>query len=345
MYDLPPALQQPGTHLMDIVSHRIARGSYRGTSGEEYLKERMTRDQKAFEKIQELRDGRIIAVSSRPIAGGGWVRTHEDITERRQIEARIAEQKAINEMQRSFISMASHEFRTPLAIIDSSAQKLKARASVMTPEDIISRADTVRSATKRIVALMESVLAVAKHDDGHFKIAPSHCDVRKVVLDCIERQREAGAPHEISADLAALPDGIIADDSALDLVFTNLLSNAVKYSPPTSPVEIRGRVVGRDVVLEFVDHGIGMDEADVSKLFTRFFRAKTAVGTAGTGIGLYVVKLLTEQHGGSASVASVKGQGTTFTVRLPLDGPDAMTASVGDRTEISADGATASRAA
>ena len=352
VYDLPEELLRPGTPFAEFMNYYVKRES--GSDDPSETKD--VRDWidghfaklasgKPFTDTQHLSNGRTVLARVGPIADGGWVDVLEDITERRQIDAKIAEQKALNEIQRGFFSMASHEFRTPLAIIDSSAQKLKMRAGDIKPNDIVVRAEMIRTSVKRITALMNSVLALAKHDSGHFRLSPTNCDIREVLLDCIRRQTEAGATHKFHVDAAALPDSICADASALDQVFTNLLSNAVKYSPATNPIEIRGWRVENEAVLEFTDHGIGMDEEDVSQLFSRFFRAKTALGIAGTGIGLYVVKILAEQHGGSVAVRSAMGQGTTFTVRLPVSGPGAISTDVVDSVQVSGDEAVDSRAA
>ena len=104
-------------------------------------------------------------------------------------------------------------------------------------------------------------------------------------------------------------------------MLTNLLSNAIKYSPDAQDIKIRALASGDDIIIEIRDHGIGIDEEDLPKMFGKFFRAKTSVGIAGTGIGLYLTKTLVEMHGGSISLQSMRGEGSTFTVRLPIAGP------------------------
>lgn len=237
----------------------------------------------------------------------------------RELEEALAREKELNELQRGFVTMASHEFRTPLAIIDGSVQKLKRRADAVTPEQICSRADTIKGSVQRIISLMDSVLSLAKHDNGQVQINKASCDIRKIVTDCVDRQYDAGTPQRIAFDPGNISESIVADGSALDQIFTNLLSNAVKYSPEDSTIEVNGKQEDGNVVFEIRDYGIGMDEDDQEKLFTRFFRAKTAQGISGTGIGLYVVKALTEQHGGSIAVKSALGAGTTFTLKLPIN--------------------------
>jgi signal transduction histidine kinase len=105
-------------------------------------------------------------------------------------------------------------------------------------------------------------------------------------------------------------------------VLTNLLSNAVKYAPDAPDIEVKAGTKGDQVVISVRDHGIGIDEDELGRIGERFFRAKTSTGTAGTGIGLNLAKTLVEMHDGSFSVESQKGKGSTFTIRLPINGPD-----------------------
>lgn len=232
----------------------------------------------------------------------------------------LKQQENINDLQRSFIAMASHEFRTPLAIIDSSAQKLKSRAETVAPADIIRRAETIRSAVKRLTDLTDRILSAAKLENGYIALSLQNCDVKQLVIDCCNRQREIEKSHRLNIEFGELPL-ILADDKALGQVFSNLLSNAVKYSQGASCIDVRGWQDGRSIIIEIQDHGVGIDEDDLPKLFSRFFRAKTAEGIAGTGIGLSVVKMIVEQHDGEVAVTSAKGIGTCFTICLPIGGP------------------------
>lgn len=234
----------------------------------------------------------------------------------KQLREALKTQESLNELQRSFVTMLSHEFRTPLAIIDSSAQKLKSRAGTMTLVEIGQRADAIRTAIRRLTDLMEKILASAKYEDGNLPLTFRRCDLRSIVVNCINNVTETCPNHKINAALGDLPE-ILGDREALDQLFDNLLRNAVKYSPNADRVDVRVRTQDGGVTVEIEDYGQGIDEDDLPKLFQRFFRAKNAEGIEGTGIGLSVVKVIAEQHGGSVSIASRRGQGATFTVCLP----------------------------
>jgi signal transduction histidine kinase len=238
-----------------------------------------------------------------------------------ELEAALVKEKELNELQRQFVSMASHEFRTPLAIIDSTAQRLKKSADRMSSEEALKRVDKIRGAVVRMTRLMESTLTAARLEEGKVAIDMQSCDVGQVISEVCLRSQEISKDHIISFEMGALPKSIKADASALDQILTNLLSNAVKYAPGAPDIQVKVFGEGDHVIIQVRDHGLGIDEDDLPNMFGRFFRAKTSTGIVGTGIGLNLVKTLVEMHGGTVSIDSKKDEGSTFTVRLPVDGP------------------------
>ncbi len=240
-----------------------------------------------------------------------------------ELKEALTKERKLNELQRQFVSMASHEFRTPLTIIDGAAQRLKRRAHTdsLTSEDTLHRTDKIRDAVKRMTRLMESTLMAARMEEGKIKVDIGPCDIGKVVQEVCARHQDIAQTHVIAYELVDLPETIQADTSSMEQVLTNLLSNAVKYAPGAPDIEVMAATSGDQIVISVRDHGIGIDQDDLSSIGERFFRAKTSTGIAGTGIGLNLVKKLVEEHGGTASVESVKGEGSTFTIRLPIAGP------------------------
>ncbi len=230
----------------------------------------------------------------------------------------LAREKEVNEQQRQFLSTASHEFRTPLAVIDGPVQRLMRRRDQMTADYLDERLRKIRNAVATMTALMESTLSAAQTDAGTMKIDIKDCDLRRAIDDVCARQHEVSDAHRITRDLRRLPDRIAADANALNQIFTNLISNAVKYARGKPEIAIKGWTEGMDSVVAVSDKGVGIDQEEIPKMFTRFFRASTSTGIPGTGIGLSLVKTLVELHGGAISVASRKGHGSTFTVRLPI---------------------------
>jgi PAS domain S-box-containing protein len=238
-----------------------------------------------------------------------------------ELREALAKEKELNELQRQFVAITSHEFRTPLAIIDSAAQLLKRGAGSLKPGETLDKVERIRGAVQRMTQLMEKTLTAAKMEDGQISVNIRSCNIERIIKDVCALQQQMAKSHVISCHLSDLPETIKADSSALEQVLANLLSNAVKFAPDACDIEINASRDGDDVVISVRDQGLGIDDADLPRIFSRYFRAKTAAGIAGTGIGLNLVKALIEMHGGSVGVESKAGEGSNFTVRLPIGGP------------------------
>jgi PAS domain S-box-containing protein len=240
-----------------------------------------------------------------------------------ELEEALKKEKELNELQRQFVTMASHEFRTPLAIIDTTAQRIKSRADKdkLSCEDANNRVEKIRGAVRRMTRLMESTLSAARMEDGKISVEINPCNIEQIICDVCARQQEIEEMHTISCDLGELPATIQADEGSLEQVLSNLLSNAVKYAPDAPQIDVSARTEGIDVIISVRDHGLGIDEEDLPRIGERFFRAKSSTGITGTGIGLNLVNKLVELHGGKLSIESKKGDGSTFSVSLPIAGP------------------------
>ncbi len=236
----------------------------------------------------------------------------------------LNKEKELNAMQREFVSMASHEFRTPLAIIDSSAQRLARRSHKgrLTQDNLMNHIGKIRGAVSRMARLMESTLTAARLDDGKIKIKIDACKIADLVHEVVARQQEVSANHVIRLSIDDVPDSIQADEGSIDQILTNLLSNAVKYAPGTPEIDVSVTQTEEQIQISVRDYGVGMDEDDLARLGERFFRAKTSTGIEGTGIGLNLVGRLIALHGGTFHADSKISEGSTFTVSLPIAGPD-----------------------
>lgn len=245
-------------------------------------------------------------------------RTAQVAKQTERLELALAKEKEVNVLQRQFVAMASHEFRTPLTIIDSAAQRLERRAGRLSPDDIAARSGKIRNAVQRMITLIESVLSSASFDAGKFKVVVEPYDLRALVTEVCARQQDISPLHKITTDLDELPTEMLGDASLMEKVFSNLLSNAVKYSPNAPRVTVAGRAGGESVYVAVKDEGVGIPKAELPKLFQRFFRASTSSGIAGTGIGLNLVSQIVELHGGRVEVVSGDGEGSTFIIHLPV---------------------------
>ena len=231
----------------------------------------------------------------------------------------LEKERKYNALHREFVTMVSHEFRTPIAIIDGAAQRMERRIGKDTPERQQERIDKIRAAVSRMVELIDSTLSVSRLEAGTIELELADCNFEELLRDVCERQQDIAKGHDIKLVVANLPPSIPIDAKRMDQVFTNLLSNAVKYAPDAQRIEVKAGTVGANVVVSVRDFGVGIPKDEVSRLFQKFFRASTSTGIPGTGIGLHLVKHLIELHGGTIAVDSIEGQGTTFSVTFPAE--------------------------
>jgi signal transduction histidine kinase len=237
------------------------------------------------------------------------------------LEEQLAQEQRLALLQRNFVSMASHEFRTPLTIIDGHARRLSKMKDSISAGQIDERAGKIRAAVLRVTHLIDNLLNSARVIDGGSELyfQPAEMDVAALLHEVCQLHREMVPSAQIVEQFAATaPLPVTGDTKLLFQVFSNLLSNAVKYSPAGGAIEVDAAVTGDSVLVAVVDHGIGIPAADLSRLFERYHRGSNVSGIVGTGVGLYLVKIAIELHGGRIEVQSKEGGGSRFTVTLPL---------------------------
>lgn len=235
-----------------------------------------------------------------------------------ELTAALEKEKEVVEQQRTFISMVSHEFRTPLAIIDGNAQIIEKRGDVLDKGVLEKRAGTIRAAVDRLVNLIETILSAHMIESGRLSITPVPCSLEKIILAAAADQQDISPGHRIVTRIDGLPEIMRLDEKIIRQMMANLLSNAVKYSPDAKTVETEAFVEEGEAVIRVTDHGIGIPENEIPRLFQKYFRATTSTGIPGSGLGLSLVKQFVELHDGTISLQSRVGEGTVVTVRLPL---------------------------
>ena len=237
------------------------------------------------------------------------------------LQEKLAEEQRLMQLQRNFVSMASHEFRTPLTIIDAHAQRLIAMKDRLGPDDLAERARKIRTSVLRMTHLIHNLIDSTRVIDGDVELyfRPAVADLEVLLHEVCVLQREI-APHaRILEDLGTQSLRIFGDSNLLFQVFSNLLSNAVKYSPGTALINVTAHCEEDSHVNICVqDQGIGIPESDCSRVFERYYRGSNAAGITGTGVGLYFVKMVVELHGGTVRAESQTGEGSRITVRLPF---------------------------
>jgi PAS domain S-box-containing protein len=244
-----------------------------------------------------------------------------DITEYKGAEAKIlealAQERDLGALKSRFVSMVSHEVRTPLTTIMSSVDVLQNIPCEETERQELFA--LIQSSIRRMVQLLEDALSIGLRDAGTSTLQPTQVDLVAFCQHLIQDlQSSLGWEHRLELDWHAQESWVCLDSKLLRQILNNLLGNAIKYSAPGSTVTLR--VNHRDDRLQFQvqDQGIGIPQEEQQHLFNDFYRAGNVGAVTGTGLGLAIVKNSVERYGGAITVASNLGVGTTFTVTLPL---------------------------
>jgi len=246
-----------------------------------------------------------------------------DIDDRKRAEvellAAVQREKELSEMKSKFVSTASHEFRTPLATMLSSAELLEHYSESLSPAEKANLLQTIQSGAKRMSEMIDDVLALGRAESGVLKLNLGPTNLRELCARVVSEFRIAqGKGHVITLDDRFDRLEALMDERLLRHILNNLLSNAVKYSPPGSEVTLSLARREEQAVIEIQDRGIGIPLEDQPRMFESFHRASNVENRPGTGLGLAIVKKSVELHGGEISLSSAVGSGTRFTVMLPL---------------------------
>lgn len=246
-----------------------------------------------------------------------------DITLEKQLEERLrlalAKERELNELKSRFVSMASHEFRTPLASIIATTETLLSYRQRLTEQQITERLRKIQDRVDYLSSIMEDVLLLAQLEARRAEFNPKNVDLDAICRSILDEfQHNTVISHPLRYAYDNRLNGAVLDEKLMYQIITNLLSNAIKYSPAGKPVGLRLDYVDNMLVLQVQDEGIGITEADSQHLFEPFHRG-TNVGTiSGTGLGLTIIKEAIELHSGFVTVDSDVGNGTIFTVTIPV---------------------------
>ncbi|MFM9075714.1 MAG: PAS domain S-box protein [Bacteroidota bacterium] len=249
-----------------------------------------------------------------------------DITIRKKAEqelrSALAREAELNTMKTGFITMTSHEFRTPLTTIQSTSELMMMHLSGLDGpvRDKMDRyVDRIIGEVTRLTALMNDILVLGRIDAGKIPFNPIQLDVQAYLHEVLDgKQFLAGDDRVpvVSVNGNAVP--VKADPPLLSHIMTNLVSNALKYSKGAQPPEVNLDFTGPAFMIQVRDYGIGIPEEEIKNLFQSFYRASNAENIQGTGLGLAIVRQFVEMHGGRLGVESNLGEGAVFSIELPF---------------------------
>ncbi|MCC7446024.1 MAG: PAS domain S-box protein [Anaerolineae bacterium] len=289
-------------------------------------------DDYSLDKRYYRKDGQIIyaSITTRAVRDinrqiSYFVTLVQDITARKHLEDELRRaldrEKELNELKTRFVSLVSHEFRTPLSSIQLASELLQRYHHKMTDDQRIARMVGIQTEVRHMVRLLNDVLTISRIERGKLVFNPAPLDVVVCCQDLVETAQAVTDTHRFV--FTATGDCPIhnADSELLQHILTNLINNAVKYSPVGKSIYLNVDCQAEQVMFKVRDEGIGIPIVDQLHIFESFYRAGNIGQIGGTGLGLAIVKQMVERHGGDVTFESEVGIGTTFTVTIPTNIP------------------------
>jgi PAS domain S-box-containing protein len=331
LYGLENAGIKEGSTLEDTMRASIALGNYTPDRAEAIVRERLAsaRLHEPKKLVQRLENGRTIEVDSRPLADGGSVSSFTDITERENAGVALRQAKEMVELadraKSQFLANMSHELRTPLNAIIGFAE-------IMTDKLFGPLGDAryeeyaldIRESGRHLLTLINDILDLSKIEARQANLREEQVDLGEIFTSCGRLVAERAQRGTIELDILSADDipAIWADRIKLKQILLNLLSNAIKFTPPGGKVTLTAvRQANRDVAITVADTGIGMRAQDIPIALQPFRQIESTLARRheGTGLGLPLTKAIVEMHGGTLTVQSEPGKGTTVTAIMPAE--------------------------
>jgi signal transduction histidine kinase len=253
-------------------------------------------------------------------------RTHALLVTLQQLEKRtteltqaLAAKQELGELKSRFVSMASHEFRTPLTAVLTSADLIGSYPSSAQQPERLKHVQRIRASAQKLNDILEEFLSVGRIEEGRLEVRPTRLDLASLLPEALADVQSLVKPGQTIDWQLDCPDPVQLDASLLRKIVVNLLSNALKYSEAGSVVTVRAACHDQLLTLSVADQGIGISAEDQAHLFERFFRARNVTTIPGTGLGLYIIARYLDLMGGTVALQSTLGQGTTVTITVPYE--------------------------
>ncbi len=246
--------------------------------------------------------------------------TEEQLKQREgELEVSLEKEKELGELKSRFVSMASHEFRTPLSTILSSASLISKYPNTDQQENREKHILKIKSSVAHLTNILNDFLSISRLEEGKQSVRMEKFPIREFILEISDEiETLLKNNQQFKLNMAELDQVMESDPVMLKNVLLNLISNAIKYGKYDTLIELSVYPVDRFIQFEVKDDGIGIPEEDQKYLFDRFFRAANAMNIEGTGLGLHIVKKYTDLLNGTLEFKSKLSEGTLFSIRLPM---------------------------
>ena len=310
---------------INMGNRRLFAGMIHDLTEQKAHEEDIKRLNAELEKRVEERTEKLVEVINKHLATNEALK--KEIQERKAVEAALQKSQAevrnalekereLNELKSRFVSMASHEFRTPLSTILTSASLISRYNDAGTEDKRAKHVSRIKSAVGNLTGILNDFLSLSKLEEGKFENQPETFDLEELVFKTIDEIKLITKPNQTIIYQHEGSNEVTLDRKFSRNICINLLSNAIKYSE--KDIFINTSITPKRIQIVVKDQGIGIPKEEQEYLFTRFFRAKNATNIQGTGLGLNIVRKYLELMNGSITFESELQVGTTFTITFPL---------------------------
>lgn len=234
-----------------------------------------------------------------------------------ELNEALDKERQLNEIKSRFVSMASHEFRTPLSAVLSSASLLSKYTKTEEQDKRDRHITRIKESVKHLNDILEDFLSLGRLDEGRVAADPSEFNMREMIDETLADLKLLLKPGQTFKTTFTANEILCADKKLLKNILINLLSNAIKFSGENSPIELEASMQNGQAVITITDHGIGISPEDQQHLFSSFFRGTNATNIQGTGLGLHIVKRYIDLMNGTVHLQSEPGKGTSVTITFP----------------------------
>jgi len=242
---------------------------------------------------------------------------HELERSQEELSAALEKEKELNELKTRFVSMASHEFRTPLATILSSLSLIRKYGERNDVDSQVRHISRIKSSVTHMTEILNDMLSLTKLEEGRISTIPEEFQLDDFISEIIQELQAVAKKGQIIHYNHKGYCEVVLDGKILKNILFNLISNAIKFSMEGSPIEVYSVVNDTQIELIIKDHGIGIPEEDQEHLFERFYRAINVTNIQGTGLGLNIVAKYVELLNGNIDFVSKLNEGTTFKILIP----------------------------
>ena len=236
---------------------------------------------------------------------------------KKDLNQALNKERELNELKSRFVSMASHEFRTPLTTMMSSLSLVTKYGEQNDRENQGKHVSKIKTSINNLTDILNDFLSVSKLEEGKIENVPEHMNLHSFINEVISEMRAMALPKQVITQKHGGNENAFFDKKLLKNILFNLISNAIKFSPEGGNIEVSSQASNSSMKISVKDSGIGISAEDQKHLFERFFRAHNATHIQGTGLGLNIVARYVELMKGSIDFESKENEGTRFTIIIP----------------------------